>query len=1703
MNPSQVWRLPFPQHHNPSFIYRMKRKGRQPTKPHRETKQPSPPVSYSKQRIAHVIRELSDLSDMETALSPLPPSPDRHSVEMSSSSEESEDEARADDSDSSLGDLAEMIMGDKTEPGESPKSPSNSAIDTSNCEEENDVQIAENGVTNNVAFEDGKIEFVESEEATKSIVDVSGDYEEFEHQTSKDPGKKNGNSDSGETDRRQTLSDLTTKAEDGAAVDGKVIESENCVPSFEENINSGCGEISANGEIESSIPSSEQKITENDAVIDSMEINSKDFKLSETKDGNSDCQRAKGLKSLSKSSKVSGSDQDISTNGETKLVEFLCETRKRLVDHVVDEDVKIENTDVEESMKNVDTLVNGEMEHSQPLTQLPKITSMNDLEKAGSDNIKDCIQKGRLANCGEMTCEEISPENGSLPNSTKSNTENEVTKQNIVSKQDTVVSEVEKSPITGGKSSRLTNSNKKDETFGSVEPTACKSKISEVGLSPSPKRNGECVVTSPMSRIMTRSRTKAMRLSASSGDESGSEKTGNDLNSSPDCLSDASHHELKRSGVDRNTKNSKIDDRCKDIRVSLKRQAQDSDVELFCHDVLNTECPVHLEDSISRAVENVSTEELTVSFANSNENYKLVNGDEGQESEIGNLVCSVKPIVKVNNSVELMSRDSGDFAVKSVNDLQKTAKTMDEQISSQEKDFPSVRETSTQNKEALRETKQRCLEENSNNKNKFLESFENETDHFKLDFASSLRATPSVHETRIVSGPETERCSILDNSSANYCANDIIEEPARNVVQIEFESIDTGGMTDGKLAANTHSDKAGLKCSLVEKTTSSVYSEIKEDKAQLSVEMFSPNLSLSSKGEESNCEGQDLKLHQENETPQFSLLADTTPLSETAPQSEAEERKPGNLDDSVAKKDISSKFDESEGVVSYGVCEMFADDSRVNLPTVLSIPESLEEINKNSTEGNNVASSLKNVDTLEMNLGNASDRDAITAKSVSLMDKDENECFKDNNFASAEEIEIASELNPDDLINKETAEFSNETSVFAVEHSSNQEEKSIVTCNDAEISFSSNEASEHFSAKDSPVFISKAEEQTSVSCILQEESGVKTNEASQSCVSEFSTFNERKTCYRVETSAEIGELDSIASLRLNRESTDEDNYYSSVHVKDNLQNTKGSLQDSLTAHTAMLELEERIGDQFLTLSPLPPSPSPSDEESPAFGDPSFSDLPPLSPLPPSPRALIDEIALLSPVLTSTVTNQTPMDRRELGPVCKASSPTQPRNLSLNDTNMPLKSVKRKASLEDVSVGVKKADNRAFTCSRNMAASGEKCNFKRSLQEMCSQSAKFNVSLLASRCKRIRTRQNSKFSEGETLPPDVCPGTQSRNNSNFDGPMLRKAFNIRICDAPKTEKAVNVGKTIKPMMPRRSSNVVPKTGPTAVRQATNVGTDSGSMMAEQCSKISSSTGLMKGQPAKVAPKTSPTLVHQAIDNGTNGRMVQQCSNIATSTGPVKGQPTKAETTSCEPMLGKQSSNISADTDSVVVRQSAQLSNTHSERTDVDNPTEGEVSKYRPLAVRYKALAEVKYARKCLNRLYEDSVEIKVVVERLGAKRCISSCTPLSSAIINFLKTREDDLMSVIQDRLDKKQELQEWKPVLTSFEERLLQVITQLAESYPMFGNFVSQLVNLCCRGVITGNYNASDDSFKGALSLWSVSKFVYFVQISSLTKLFK
>ena len=146
-----------------------------------------------------------------------------------------------------------------------------------------------------------------------------------------------------------------------------------------------------------------------------------------------------------------------------------------------------------------------------------------------------------------------------------------------------------------------------------------------------------------------------------------------------------------------------------------------------------------------------------------------------------------------------------------------------------------------------------------------------------------------------------------------------------------------------------------------------------------------------------------------------------------------------------------------------------------------------------------------------------------------------------------------------------------------------------------------------------------------------------------------------------------------------------------------------------------------------------------------------------------------------------------------------------------------------------------------------------------------------------------------------------------------------------------------------------------------------------------------------------------------------------------------------------------------------------------------------SKYRPLSVRPGYMPEVKYVFKCLSRVYEDNVDLHIVVERLTTKRCISSSTPVVSAIIQFLKEREDDLVPQILDQLEHFQtdaSPNNWQPVISSFESRLLEVISLLSND-TLFGNLIPRLVSLCSRSLTEARCSSNDEEvMRGDLSLW-------------------
>ena len=146
-----------------------------------------------------------------------------------------------------------------------------------------------------------------------------------------------------------------------------------------------------------------------------------------------------------------------------------------------------------------------------------------------------------------------------------------------------------------------------------------------------------------------------------------------------------------------------------------------------------------------------------------------------------------------------------------------------------------------------------------------------------------------------------------------------------------------------------------------------------------------------------------------------------------------------------------------------------------------------------------------------------------------------------------------------------------------------------------------------------------------------------------------------------------------------------------------------------------------------------------------------------------------------------------------------------------------------------------------------------------------------------------------------------------------------------------------------------------------------------------------------------------------------------------------------------------------------------------------------SKYRPLSVRPGYMPEVKYVFKCLSRVHEDNVDLHTVVERLTTKRCISSSTPVASAIIQFLKERQEDLIPQILDQLEHFQAAvspNNWQPVISSFESRLVEMISLLSND-ALFGNLIPRLVSLCSRSLTEARCSSNDEEVtKGELSLW-------------------
>ncbi|KAJ7380368.1 snRNA transcription by RNA polymerase III [Desmophyllum pertusum] len=146
---------------------RQRQKSRQPPQSPKAHKQTSSSGPHPNQQLAHIIEELTVLSDMGPALSPLPPSPDRGALEHSSGSEEesvsessSEDDGNTSedgDSDHSLGDLADMLIGDHSEAEQLVASPGETGVNAQDIDEDINNSFGEETKTENDA-DSGKTE---------------------------------------------------------------------------------------------------------------------------------------------------------------------------------------------------------------------------------------------------------------------------------------------------------------------------------------------------------------------------------------------------------------------------------------------------------------------------------------------------------------------------------------------------------------------------------------------------------------------------------------------------------------------------------------------------------------------------------------------------------------------------------------------------------------------------------------------------------------------------------------------------------------------------------------------------------------------------------------------------------------------------------------------------------------------------------------------------------------------------------------------------------------------------------------------------------------------------------------------------------------------------------------------------------------------------------------------------------------------------------------------------------------------------------------------------------------------------------------------------------------------------------------------------------------------------------------------------------
>ena len=510
-----------------------------------------------------------------------------------------------------------------------------------------------------------------------------------------------------------------------------------------------------------------------------------------------------------------------------------------------------------------------------------------------------------------------------------------------------------------------------------------------------------------------------------------------------------------------------------------------------------------------------------------------------------------------------------------------------------------------------------------------------------------------------------------------------------------------------------------------------------------------------------------------------------------------------------------------------------------------------------------------------------------------------------------------------------------------------------------------------------------------------------------------------------------------------------------------------------------LDSEESKLEETGTCLELPWSPNdagPSDD-SPAVCDPVndspiqtlfnsleglLEEFPALSPLPPSPCPSDDEECLASPIVSSNVTKEKSNRVTELTSAKKTfdvrGKPEFKRDQELNYTEVARRSVKGTSLRNSATMCItesnklnisvtprnslakdKTSKSASTSCSGGSASikpplqrsvsapprGEENVSLKRSYQQSVSEPVN-NKNDVSQKSKKMKTQPKILQKEDTSslerrlgisrVPVEKATLSQpTRTNSATKGPVLVDRKGSTLTDSKKPERAGNKGPIL----------------------------------------VGNKEPILAGKKEpKLAGKKEPKL------SGNKG------SILAGSKEPV--------------LVGNDGPILDFD-EGPVLEEGSENTNNSTKATGKKH------SKYRPLSVRPGYMPEVKYVFKCLSRVHEDNVDLRIVVERLTTKRCISSSTPVASAIIQFLKEREDNLIPQILDQLEHFQAsvgTNNWQPVISSFESRLLEVISLLSND-TLFGNLISRLVSLCSRSLTEARCSSNDEEvIKGDLSLW-------------------